>query len=135
MEKKKSNRSRLISLIHAQKSAAKLTDDEYRLVLSGATGKQSCTDCNMQELFKVFANLNIVLKQKGQERFYFKWEYHQSTMQDSIIARAKRILGDGWEKRLNGFLQNRNKETLAQCSDNELRQIQGWLSNVERGNK
>lgn len=122
-------------MIHTQKSTAKLTDEEYRLIVSGATGKQSCTECNMQELFSIFADLNIVLQKKGKDRFFFKWEQHQGTIQDSIISRAKRILGDDWERRLHGFLQNHQKQNLSQCSEKELRQIQGWLSNVERTQK
>lgn len=135
MPKKSTNRSRLIAMIHTQKSTAKLTDEEYRLIVSGATGKQSCTECSMQELFSIFADLNIVLQKKGKDRFFFKWEQHQGTIQDSIISRAKRILGDDWEKRLHGFLQNHQKQNLSQCSEKELRQIQGWLSNVERTQK
>lgn len=135
MAKKKSNRSRLIAMIHTQKSAAQLTDEEYRLIIYGATGNQSCTECSMQDLFKIFADMNIVLERKGKEKFFFKWEQHQGTLQDSVIARAKKILGDEWEIRLKGFLKSHQKENLSQCSDKELRQIQGWLSNVERTGK
>lgn len=135
MAKKKSNRSRLIAMIHTQKSAAQLTDEEYRLIIYGATWNQSCTECSMQDLFKIFADMNIVLERKGKEKFFFKWEQHQGTLQDSVIARAKKILGDEWEIRLKGFLKNHQKENLSQCSDKELRQIQGWLSNVERTGK
>lgn len=132
MQKKKTNRSRLIAMIHTMKTTARLSDDEYRLILSGATGKESCKDCSMKELFTVFDDLNIVLQKKGEKKFFFKWEHQQATMQDAVIARARRILGDDWENRLNGFLQSRKKESLSLCSDKELRQIQGWLSNEER---
>lgn len=135
MEKTKTYRGRLIGMIHMQKTAAQLTDEEYRLIIYGATGNQSCTECSMQDLFKIFADMNIVLERKGKEKFFFKWEQHQGTLQDSVIARAKKILGDEWEIRLKGFLKSHQKENLSQCSDKELRQIQGWLSNVERTGK
>lgn len=136
MAKKKSNRSRLIAMIHTQKSAAQLTDEEYRLIIYGATGNQSCTECSMQDLFKIFADMNIVLELKGKRKVLFQvGTTPGKTLQDSVIARAKKILGDEWEIRLKGFLKSHQKENLSQCSDKELRQIQGWLSNVERTGK
>ena len=42
MAKEKTYRARLIGMIHMQKSAAQLTNDEYRLILASATDKQTC---------------------------------------------------------------------------------------------
>ena len=132
MQKKKTNRSRLIAMIHTMKTTARLSEDEYRLILSGATGKESCKDCSMKELFAVFDDMNIVLQKKGEKKFFFKWEHQQSTMQDAVIARAKKVLGESWEERLKGFLQKLNKTSVYKCTDNEVRQIMGWISSVAK---
>lgn len=44
MDLPESERNRLICLIHVAKNQLKLSDDEYRAVLEGATGKNSCSD-------------------------------------------------------------------------------------------
>ena len=131
--KNKSNRSRLISLIHAQKNAAALDDPTYRLIISGATGKQSCTDCTMQELKVVFTDLNSVLEKQGRQtfRYYPRWE--QPTLKDAVAARARKILGKDWQNRLDSFAQTRfSKAKYILCTNAELRSIMAFLTNVER---
>ena len=101
----KTNRSRLISLIHAQKNAAGLDDATYRLIISGASGKQSCTECCMKELKQIFTDLNSILEKQGKQtfRYYPRWE--QPTLKDAVTARAKKILGEDWQNRLDSDVQ------------------------------
>ena len=130
---KKTNRSKLISLIHAQKNAAKLDEECYRTIIFGATGKQSCTDCDVKELRSVFNDLNIVLERQGKETFRFFPKYEQPTQLDAVKARAQKILGTDWQKRLDEFVQTKvRKTTLACLTQKELRQVMGFLSTVER---
>lgn len=65
MAKKSSYRTRLIGMIHMQKLAAHITDDGYRLILMGATGKLTCTECSLKELFDVHKDLNTLLIKQG----------------------------------------------------------------------
>lgn len=138
MAKEKSYRARLIGMIHIQKSAAKLTDEEYRALVTGATEKQSCSECSIQELFAIHRDLNAVLIKQGQKGFTF---YRNSkpkggaTIQDAVIARAKKVLGESWEERLKGFLQKLNKTSVYKCTDKEVRQIMGWISSVAKKEK
>lgn len=138
MAKQKSYRSRLVGMIHMQKSAAQLTNEEYRLILSGATGKQSCSDCSIQELFAVHKDLNAVLIKQGKKGFVFfrnPMPKGKSTIQEAVISRAKKVLGDTWKERLEGFLQKINRTSLRSCTEKEIRQIMGWISTVERSQK
>lgn len=135
MAKEKSYRARLIGMIHMQKSAAQLTDDEYRLILTSATGKQSCSDCSIQELFAVHKDLNAVLIKQGKKGFVFYRNPNRkgkSTVQDAVIARAKAVLGDNWKERLDGYIQKINRTSIYKCSAKEIRQIMAWISSTEK---
>lgn len=129
----RTNRSRLISLIHAQKNSAGLDEETYRLIISGASGKQSCTECSMKELKQIFTDLNSVLEKQGKQtfRYYPRWE--QPTLKDAVTARAKKILGEEWQNRLDSFSQTRfSKAKYILCTNAELRSIMAFLTNVER---
>lgn len=135
MPKEKTFRDRLIGLIHMQKSAAQLSDEDYRLIVAGATGKQSCSECNNQELFAIHNDLNAVLIKQGKKRFVFHrtpLPKKKNTIQDAVLYRAKRVLGDNWKERLDGYLQKINKTSVYSCSNTEIRQIMGWISTVEK---
>ena len=138
MAKEKTYRARLIGMIHMQKSAAQLTDEEYRLIISGATGKQSCSDCNIKELFAIHYDLNAVLIKQGKKGFVFYRNPRpkgNTTIQDAVVAKAKKVLGDNWNERLDGFLKKLNRTSLKSCTDKEIRQIMGWISSTERSKK
>ena len=47
------NRNKLIQLIHIGKANMGLSDDDYRAVLEGVTGKQSCKDMTERQLTAV----------------------------------------------------------------------------------
>ena len=129
----KTNRSRLISLIHAQKNSAGLDEETYRLIVSGATGKHSCSECSMKELKEIFSDLNSVLSKQGKEcySFYPRWE--NPSMCDAVTARAKKLLGKDWKNRLDSFSQTRfSKAKYILCTNAELRSIMAFLTNLER---
>lgn len=136
MSKNKLNRTRLISMIHAQKNTAKLDEDCYRTIIFGATGKQSCTECDMTELRAVFNDLNIVLERQKKVPFRFIPKFEHPTQLDAVKARAQKILGEGWQKRLDEFIQTKVRKTTLSClTQKELRQVMGFLSTVERNAK
>lgn len=138
MAKEKSYRTRLIGMIHMQKSAAHITDDGYRLILMGATGKLTCSECSIKELFAVHKDLNTLLVKQGQKAFVFHGSPNHSnkkTIQNAVVARAKKVLGENWKERLDGFLQKLNKTSVKDCTENEVRRIMGWISTTERRQK
>lgn len=132
--KNRSTRNRLISLIHAQKTLAQLTEDEYRLIVSGATDHTSCSECTIKELFSIFRDLNIILSKQGKQKFVFSKQKIFPNLKNAILARAKRLLGSEYEIRLNGYLARLKRTSLDDCNNNELRQIMGFLSTLERKN-
>lgn len=129
MAKQKTKRSRLIGMIHAQRAAAGMSEDEYRASLYSWVGKESCSDCKMHELEAVFRNLNKLLAKQGQDRFMFK--RRENTLRDAVALRAKKVLGDEWGNRLAGFLEKIGKKSLADCADKDLRQVMGFISRIE----
>ena len=130
------NRKKLISLIHAQKTAAKIDEDCYRTIIFGATGKQSCTECDTAELRAVFNDLNIVLERQKKAPFRFIPKFEHPTQLDAVKARAQKILGEGWQKRLDEYIQTKVRKTTLSClTQKELRQVMGFLSTVERNAK
>ena len=135
MKDNRSPRNRLIALIHAQKNAAGLSDDEYKTILYGATGKGSCTDCAQKELFSIFNDLNSVLEKRGQRKVVFRRNpngHKKTTIQDAVIYKARQTFGDGYYNRLQGYLKKMNKIDLASCDFKEIRQIMGWLSTEQK---
>ena len=129
----KSTRSRLIGLIHVQKTVAKLDDETYRTIISGATGKESCTECTTQELRAIFRDLNLILEKQDKKTFSFYPRWEPPTLKDAVIARAKKILGDDWENRLDSFSQSKfSKTKFRLCNKSELLRIMAFLTNVER---
>lgn len=138
MAKEKSYRTRLIGMIHMQKSAAHITDDGYRLILIGATGKLTCTECSIKELFAVHKDLNTLLVKQGQKAFIFHRSPKHSnkpTIQNAVETRAKKVLGKNWKERLDGFLQKLNRPSVKDCTEDEIRRIMGWISTTERRQK
>lgn len=138
MAKQSSYRTRLIGMIHMQKSAAHITDDGYRLILIGATGKLTCSECSLKELSAVHKDLNTLLVKQGQKAFFFNGSPNHSnkkTIQNAVVAKAKKVLGQNWKERLDGFLQKLNRTSLKDCTENEIRRIMGWISTTERRQK
>ena len=132
ISRQKTNRTRLISLIHAQKSASGLDDVTYRTIIYGASGKDSCTECSMQELKAVFSDLNFVLKKQGKQTFFFYPRWEQPSLKDAVTARAKKLLGEDWEKRLDSFAQTKfSKAKYILCDKSELRRIMAFLTKLE----
>ena len=138
MAKEKSYRTRLIGMIHMQKSAAHITDDGYRLILMGAAGKLTCTECSIKELFAIHKDLNTLLVKQGQKAFVFHGSPNHSnkpTIQNAVETRARKVLGENWKERLDGFLHKLNRTSVKDCTENEVRRIMGWISTTERRKK
>ena len=138
MAKEKSYRTRLIGMIHMQKSAAHITDDGYRLILMGAAGKLTCSECSLKELFAVHKDLNTLLVKQGQKAFIFHRGPNHSnkpTIQNAVVAKAKKVLGENWKERLDGFLQKLNKTSVKDCTENEIRRIMEWISTTVKREK
>ena len=133
MSKNKSNRAKLIGLIHMQKSAAGISTSEYQQVIYSQALKNSCSECTMPELIMIFQALNEYLKSIGKKPFFFK--SNPPTMQDAVVARAQKLFGLDWEKRINGFIERFNKTSLSFCSLQELRQVMAFITTIENGKR
>lgn len=133
MNTHKSNRSCLISLIHAQKKEAGIDDETYRIIVNGATGKDSCSDCTMKELNVIFGDLNSLLIKQGKKTFSFYPRWEKPSLADAVTARAQKILGEDWHNRLDSFAKTKfGKSSYRQCDNSEFRRIMAFLTNVER---
>lgn len=130
----KTNKDKLIQLIHIQKGKIGLTDDDYRVILESTTGESSCSKLNYSQLFQVFNNLNNILKKQGKKALIFK-KNTDATLQEAVVNRAEKILGPACQTRLQGFLQKIGKNSIQDCNFQELRRVMGFLSTIERSQK
>lgn len=128
----RTNRAKLIGIIHMQKAVAKLTDDEYRSIINSITGNSSCIGCNMQQLYSIHANLNSVLKLQGQNPFIFNINRKKKDIRNALESRAQKVLGENWHARLAGYLKKINRQSINGCTPSEIRQVMGWISTIER---
>lgn len=119
-----------------QRAAAGMQEDDYRALIYGLTCKTSCSDLSLDELFKVFDQINLILLSKGRRPFFFKTgnrnTHHDYSFNGAVEAKAKRILGDDWQSRLDGYIAKMGKKSLAECADADRRRVMAWLSAVER---
>ena len=120
-------------MIHMQKKDLHLDDEAYRAILAGETSHESCADCTMGELFIIFNALNNILLSYGKTAYRFFPFVYKNTLRNAVDIRAKKILGDRAESRLEKFIQTKlQKTSLDECTDRELRRVMGFLSSVER---
>jgi len=102
-KKPQSRRSKLIQLIHVGRSKTGITDDMYRAILFGVSGKQSCSDMTIPQLnqaLKVIKNVGFVVQKKlplrpeeigkatGDQLHYIKgmWELVAKHKTDKALA-------------------------------------------------
>lgn len=133
MSNSKSNRTRILGLIHMQKSASGMSDSEYRSVIQSQAGKNSCSECTMAELTEIFQAMNRYLTKIGKTPFFFR--RNPALMQDAVVARAKKAFGLDWKKRVDGFIERFNKSSLVFCSQQELRQVMAFITTMEKCRK
>ena len=100
-------RKRLIKLIHIGRTEIGLSEDDYRNLLEGATGKNSCVNMNMLELesvLRIIKKHGFKVERKSPADGFAsraaiatikkRWSYvARSKTEDSLNAFIKRITG------------------------------------------
>ena len=120
-----------LARIHILKKEAALTDDEYRSLLSGAAGVSSAADIETpDQYYKVVFTLEKYIASIGKTPS--GRAANKRTLSETVLNRAKRILGPGYRNRITGYLRKMGKTDLGDCSDRELRRVMGFLSSIER---
>ena len=111
------NRGRALARIHIGRKQLGMDDVEYRSMLEGQTGKDSCKNMTLSELFKVEAylkKLGFKPKQRVSGKRYSPLsrnkEDHQKTMVDKIRAlwidmHREGIVKDGSENALEKWVE------------------------------
>ena len=128
----KEKRRKLLALIHTQKRDAALDDEIYVTILLNAAGVDSASRLeNLNQFSAVIFALNKVLEGQGKDRMGGQINIVSPVIW-SIQKRAKRLLGPNSEKRILGYIKAMGRSSLAECSDQELRRVQGFLSTLER---
>ena len=147
-------KSKLIKLIHVAKGKTKLCtcgnwiynspctcgskteipmdNDAYRAFIEGLTGKASTKDMNISELERV---INTFRRKGFPSNFQLKAYMNDEKRRviSSINQRALEVMGEGWEKRITGFLKKvYKKDSLRFCSMSELRAAQGFINRVAK---
>lgn len=128
-----------------------LGSTSYRGVLRTLTGKESTKDMDEDELEKVYTFFRQAgfCPTRGADAVEREYETGRRKTVGVILSTARKVLGSGWQKRLNAFVasQNGGKTDLYKLSDAQQRQVIGWLrreaksqakrklSNIEEMNK
>ena len=126
----KTNRNKLIGIIHMQRNALGINEEEYKSMVLSVSGKNSCAECSESEPKNIFRQMNSLLQKSNKKPFYFR--PFGSSMHAAVIACARKKFGDNWEERLVGFLKHINKNSLDSCSQNDLRKIMGFINRARK---
>jgi hypothetical protein len=122
-----------LARIHSMKKEAELTDEDYRLLLSGAAEVESAKDiATPDQYYRVITALSNLLMAQGKIPF---GKSGKQTFRDAVTAKALRVLGVARQTRLSGYLRKMGKASLAGCNDWELRKITAFLSRIEKQEK
>jgi len=125
-----------LARIHAMKKEGELTDEDYRILLSGAAGVDSSKDIETpDQYYRVITALSNLLMAKGKIPFGSSIGERKQPFRDAVKAKASMVLGPSYQIRLSGYLRKMGKADLAECNDWELRRIMGFLSRVEKQEK
>ncbi|MDR2048999.1 MAG: regulatory protein GemA, partial [Treponema sp.] len=104
-----------LARIHAMKKEADISDEDYRVLLSGAAGVDSAKDIKTRAQYnRVIKALSNILAAQGNNR-YGRRLLQKTSFEQAVCAKAKRILGSNWHERLTGYLGRINKTALADC--------------------
>jgi len=123
-----------LARIHVLKKEAGLSDGEYRALLHGAAGVDSAAKIETpDQYYKVITALEKYLGSIGKPPTGRPAPSSvKRTVYDVVRDRAKRLMGDGYHRRLTGYLRKMGKKELGDCSDRELRRVMGFLSILEK---
>lgn len=113
----------------------RLPDWFYRQILLSSGGEDSCRRLDDKALVKVME----VFDEAGFARCFphvspAKEERKaRIALQNIIRKRAREVLGNNWEARLQGFLDKSiGRSALSFCSMEELRNVIGWINRAEK---
>ena len=111
------------------KKEADITDDDYRVLLSGAAGVESSKDIETpDQYYRVITALSNLIMAKG--KIPFGKSVEKQPFCNAVKAKANQVLGKDYQARLSGYLRKMGKADLVECNAWELRQIMGFLSRV-----
>jgi phage gp16-like protein len=106
-----------------------LSEFDYRAFLISVTGKSSCRTMNIVELMDVvrkFETAGFVTVKKMD--FEQAVRDTRESMLKSIKAAAPRLLGECWEKRLNGFCREKvGLSAVEFCDIDQLRHVWAFM--------
>ena len=123
-----------LARIHSMKRDAELSDEDYRLLLSGAAGVDSAKNIKTpDQYYRVITALSNLLMAQG--KIPFGKPIPKQPFRDAVSAKARLVLGNDYQIRLSGYLRKMGKACLTECNDWELRKIMGFLSRIEKQEK
>lgn len=103
----KTNRSKIIQLIHIAKSQIGLSDEDYRAVLESTTKKTSCSDMSLFELnevLKAMKKLGFKVKKLETKENEIGWDASKDQM-DYIKGMWELVARDKSDRALYKFIK------------------------------
>lgn len=129
-------RKAYIRRIHIQKARAFLDDGTYKTILFNTVGFESCNDLTTEKQFEdVVIALNHALITQGQPPVLAADEPYVSGQIYALKTRARLILGDSFEQRLNGFTRKMCKKTYKELNDWQIRRAHAFLTSCTKRKK
>jgi hypothetical protein len=121
-----------LARIHVLKKEACLSDEDYRSLLFGTAGVSSAKDIDTaDQYYAVIAGLEKYIVSIGKIPSGREWR-KVLTLMEVVQHRARRVMGEAYERRMGGYLRKIGKASLSECSQWELRGIMGFLSRIEK---
>ncbi len=109
-----------------QADAIPLPDKTYRNILERYTG---VTTCNLMDDSQLALMADKFISMTNQQEEYVR---ALGRLIYAIRHKAPEVLGDSWERRIQGFTKKMGRASLRDCNHQELRKIHGWLSRKKK---
>jgi phage gp16-like protein len=124
---RKVNRKTALAKIHIFKKVTGMTDDEYRVILTELTGKESCADMSNSEVVQVLEHLGkLVDREDPKDPSVKEWRA-------LVYAVARERLGDNWRPRLCGLCEKIAGKTAPDwCDKGDLYKLNAALQRITR---
>jgi len=128
-------KKKMIKLIHTQKTRAGIDDETYCCILMGAADVQSSLDMQtMTQFSAVITALNNLLIAQGKMPLGGSVQPFGKNVYP-LIKRARRILGENADVRMNGFIRKLGKNSTNDLSLIEIRKCHSFLTFIEHKEK
>lgn len=132
---KRFDRRGALAKIHISRKYLGLKDEEYREILLECSGKDSCSRMTDDELKRVLNHMSRFIPEGEQQKNSSdSGDLGRDQNLRIVYAKARRLLGEDWKKRLVGLTERIAGKSLPEwCTNKELRAVMSAVGKIGRG--